>query len=183
MNHPSNSSAGRFGGGSVLSAFSLLAQKRLSGGNEKAVCAGVSEIIFYEPPVNGVLNLQPSPSTITERAEAAQKNENPLETFLSRVAGLYDYPADFLEGIKAGVRDERVFKPTRTLADDADFRKGAEEIMDAGSMKIYVSSMPKDEEGKMFVRRSLKAMLEATGVRRIKVLSTPHTLPDCVEGC
>jgi hypothetical protein len=93
------------GGGSVLSAFSLLAQKRLFWGNEKAVCASVSEIIFYEPRVNGVLNLQPSPSTITERAEAAQKNENPLETFLSRVAGLYDYPADFLEGIKAGVRD------------------------------------------------------------------------------
>lgn len=33
------------------------------------------------------------------------------------------------------------------------------------------------------MRKSLKAMLEATGVRRIKVLNTLHTLPDGVEGC
>ena len=170
------------GGGSVMAAYNLCAKKGLSDENAKALNKQISEIIFYEPPATLVLGLEPSASTSASRQSAT--NPNPLENFLVGAAGIYEYPLPFLQNIKAGVRWERtVFKPKGTLANDANFRKLAEETMDPGPMMNYITACtPRFTEGKEYVRDALKAMLGAPGVRKVKALSTLYTVPDCIEG-
>ena len=170
------------GGGSVLAAYNLCTKNSLSDANSRALNESISEIIFYEPPATLVLGLEPSASTLASRQSAT--HSNPLENFLVGAAGIYEYPLPFLQNIKAGVRGDRtIFKPKGTLADDANFRNLAEETMDPGPMMNYIiASTPRFAEGEEHVRDALKAMLAAPGVSKVKVLTTLHTVPDCIEG-
>jgi hypothetical protein len=171
------------GCGSVMSAYNLCAQNSLPDDNARTLKERISEIIFYEPPASLVLGQEPSASTLASRESAT--HQNPLENFLVGAAGIYEYPLPFLQSMKSGVHFERsIFRPKDTLANDTNFRKLAEEIMDPGPMMNYIiASTPKFAEGEDYVRRALKAILEAPGVRKIKVLTTLHTVPDCIEGC
>lgn len=171
------------GCGSALSAYNLCGRNSLSDKKVNVLRERISEIIFYEPPATLALGIEPSASTLAARESAAQ--QKPLEAFLIGAAGLYDYPLPFLANIKSGIRDERtILKPKGSLASNDSFRKLSEEIMDPGPMMNYIiASTPTSAEGVEYVRRALVAMLEAPGLRKLKVLTTLHTTPDCIEGC
>jgi len=170
---------------SLLSAYNLLATEKLPSSHSEVLTTQVSEIIVFEGPSTLGFGIPASAATLAFRA--VFDNLSPGEMFVTairQVTGIYDYSDEVLEKVVNGVPTlDAVFQPRGSLADDEDFMGIINPIMDPTPLGIYVKARTQEsKEGLEWSRTALKAMLEASGVKEVKVLTTKHTVPDCLEG-
>jgi hypothetical protein len=171
---------------SLLSAYNLLAEGKLEHADrEEALRSQISEIIVFEGPSTLGFGIPASASTLAFRS--VFDTLSPGDMFVAairQVTGIYDYSELFLEDVVKGVPTlDVVFQPRTSLADDEEFMGIISPIMDPAPLSIYVKARTQEgEEGTEWSRSALRAMLDAPGVKDIKVLTTKHTVPDCLEG-
>jgi len=170
---------------SLLSAYNLLAISKLPSSQSKVLATQISEIIVFEGPSTLGFGIPASAATLAFRA--VFEKLSPGEMFVAairQVTGIYDYSEEILENVTKGMPTMNVvFRPRSSLADDEAFMGVIQPIMDPSPLGIYVKARTQEsEEGLEWSRTALKAMLGALSVEEIKVLTTKHTVPDCLEG-
>ncbi|KAE9364385.1 hypothetical protein N431DRAFT_421317 [Stipitochalara longipes BDJ] len=170
---------------SLLSAYNLVAISKLPSSHSKVLTTQINEIIIFEGPSTLGFGIPASAATLAFRAVFDKLS--PGEMFVAairQVTGIYDYSNEILKNVAKGVPTMDVaFQPRSSLADDEAFMGFIRPIMDPAPLGIYVKAKTQESEaGWEWSRIALKAMLEAPGVEEIKVLTTKHTVPDCLEG-
>jgi hypothetical protein len=170
---------------SLLSAYSLCAEGKLTPSHEKFLREQISEIIVFEGPSTLGFGIPASAATLTFRA--LFDTLGPGDMFVAairQVTGNYDYSESIIGNVAKGVPTmDVVFQPRSSLADDGTFMAIITPIMDPAPLSVYVKARTQEsQEGLEWSRVALKVMLEAPGVKEIKVLTTKHTVPDCLEG-
>lgn len=170
---------------SLLSAYNLLAEGKLEPGQERVLREQISEVIVFEGPSTLGFGIPASAATLAFRA--VFDTLSPGDMFVAairQVMGIYDYSKDILDDVGRGVPTmDVIFQPRSSLADDEEFMAIIKPIMDPAPLGIYVKARTQEsEEGLEWSKIALKAMLNAPGVEGIKVLTTRHTVPDCLEG-
>ena len=170
---------------SLLSAYNLRAEGKLTSSHEKVFREQISEIIVFEGPSTLGFGIPASAATLAFRA--LFDTLSPGDMFVAairQVTGIYDYSKEIIDDVVNGIPTMDVeFQPRSSLADDEAFMAITTPIMDPDPLGIYVKARTQEsDEGLEWSRVALKAMLEAPGVERVKVLTTKHTVPDCLEG-
>ena len=170
---------------SLLSAYNLLAEGKLEHAQEKVLYSHISEIMVFEGPSTLGFGIPASAATLAFRA--VFDSLSPGDMFVAairQVTGIYDYSEAILDDVVKGVPTmDVVFQPRSSLADDEVFMEIISSIMDPAPLGIYIKARTQEnDEGLEWSRMALKAMLDAPGVKEIKVLATRHTVPDCLEG-
>ena len=170
---------------SLLSAFNLCAEGKLTASHEYALREHISEIIVFEGPSTLGFGIPASASTLAFRAVFDKLN--PGDMFVAairQVTGLYHYSEAILDDVSRGLPTmDVVFQPRTSLADDEAFMAVITPIMDPQPLQTYVKARTQEsDEGLKWSRVALRAMLESPGLEAIRVLTTKHTVPDCLEG-
>jgi hypothetical protein len=170
---------------SLLSTYNLCAEGKLTPSHEKILREHISEIIVFEGPSTLGFGIPASAATLAFRA--VFDTLSPGDMFVAaikQVTGIYDYSESIKDDVVKGIPTmDAVFQPRSSLADDEAFMAIITPIMDPTPLSVYVKARTQEsEEGLEWSRVALKAVLEAPGVKEVKVLTTKHTVPDCLEG-
>jgi hypothetical protein len=170
---------------SLLSAYNLLAEGKLNPDGEKSLREQISEIIIFEGPSTLGFGIPASASTEAYREVVSTLTPGGMfVAAIRQVTGIYDYSEAILDDVVKGVPTmDVVFQPRSSLADDDKFMAIITPIMESEPLRFYVKARTQEsEEGVEYSRTALRAILEAPSVKKIKVLTTKHTVPDCLEG-
>jgi pimeloyl-ACP methyl ester carboxylesterase len=170
---------------SLLSAYTLLAEGKLMPECEVVISEKVSDIIIFEAPATVGFGRPASAST--REQQSVINTLTPGGQFIAsmrQVTGIYEYPQGILDDVVKGVPVmDVVFQPGSSLADDDAFMAIITPIMEPAPMSYYVKARTTEsEEGTEYARAALRAMIKAPGVKKVRVLTTKHTVPDCLEG-
>jgi hypothetical protein len=170
---------------SLLSAYSLLSQGKLTPECQKALSEKISDIIIFEAPATVGLGRPASAST--REAHFVCSTLTPGGQFIAsmrQVTGIYEYPQTILDDVEKGVPTmDAPFQSRSTLADKDAFMAIISPTMEPEPMSYYVKARtPESDEGIEYARVALRTICEASGVRKLTVLTTKHTVPDCLEG-
>lgn len=170
---------------SFLSAYNLLAKGKLQPAQAQALREQISEIIIFEGPSTLGFGIPASASTQAYRAVISTLTPGGMfVAAIRQVTGIYDYSEAIIEDVVKGISTmDVVFQPRSSLADDDAFMAIITPIVEPEPLEFYVKAGTQESaEGVEYSRTALRAMLEASAVKKIKVLTTKHTVPDCLEG-
>lgn len=178
---------------SLLKAYHLLYQGRLSDAKKHVLSSQVSEIIFFEPPASSALGFEPSASVADVRRNQAEASvldpAQQIQGLLDLFFGVWDFPDYFMAGAETQKPGERpgfseMFLPTMTLNGDPDIKERAQDgILEFGCLPYCIAAVtPITPEGRQDVQDALKAMLSAPGIKSLKTLNARNSLPECIEG-
>jgi hypothetical protein len=103
---------------------------------------------------------------------------------MTQVTGFYNFPEHVISRVEMGVRDEVIIlKPYKSSYEEQWFGEAVITSIDPAPIDKYLkAATPENENGIEYGRISMKEMFESEGVRSIKLLSTRHTVVDCMEG-
>jgi hypothetical protein len=170
---------------SLLSGYNLCAEGKLKPAHEEALREQISEIIVFEGPSTLGFGIPASASTQAYREVVSTLN--PGDMFVAairQVTGIFDYSQAIIDDVVKGIPTmDAVFQLRSSLADDDAFMAIITPIMEPNPLSYYVQARTQEsDEGVEYSRTALRAMLEAPAVKQIKVLTTKHTVSDCLEG-
>jgi len=170
---------------SLLSAYDLLAEGKLIPECEKALSEQISDIVIFEAPATVGFGRPASAST--REYQSMVSALTPGGQFIAsmrQVTGIYNYSQAILNDVAQGIPTmDIVFQPQSALADDDAFMAIITPTMEPEPMGYYVKARtPESDEGIEYARHALRAIYEAPGVQKLKVLTTKHTVPGCLEG-